>query len=105
MATKWVQIAPISMIFGQECVVFYEDSESGVRMPNKGAKRAQNGQNCPLSLPPPAPYNPLISPLLTPYNPPEPVGKSPKSPSKGGIKAKSCQKIPPGRGAQRGPTE
>ena len=32
MATKWVQIAPISMIWGPDCVVFHKDSESGLKM-------------------------------------------------------------------------
>ena len=32
MGTKWVQFAPISMIVGQDCVVFYEESESGLQM-------------------------------------------------------------------------
>ena len=32
MATTWVHTTPISMIFGQGCVVIYEDSESGLQM-------------------------------------------------------------------------
>ena len=32
MDMKLVQIAPISMIVGQDCVVFHEDSESGLQM-------------------------------------------------------------------------
>ena len=44
MGTKWVQIAPISMIFGQDCVVFHEDSESGLQMGPKGRKAANNSK-------------------------------------------------------------
>ena len=32
--TKWVHIAPIPMIFGQECKMYYEESESGLPGPN-----------------------------------------------------------------------
>ena len=42
MGTKWVQIAPISMILGPECAVFCEDSESGLQMAPKGQKRPEN---------------------------------------------------------------
>ena len=36
MGTKWVQFDPILMIVGQDCVVFYEESESGLQMAPKG---------------------------------------------------------------------
>ena len=41
MGTKWVQFGLISMIFGQDCVVFCEDSESGLQIAPKGRKRVK----------------------------------------------------------------
>ena len=34
--TNWVQIVSISMIFGPDCAIFDEDSESGLQMAGKG---------------------------------------------------------------------
>ena len=49
---KNIQIAQISMIFGQDCVVFHEDSESGLQMAPKGNKKAKK---CQKSSPAPSP--------------------------------------------------
>ena len=44
LVTEWVQIAPIPMIFGEDCVIFHEDSESGLQMAPKGCKNAKNNK-------------------------------------------------------------
>ena len=41
MGTKWVQIAPMSMSFGQDCSVFHKDSESGLKMGRSCERQAQ----------------------------------------------------------------
>ena len=45
MGTKWVQIGPISMILGPECVFFHKDSESDLKMARFRPKKPKNKQN------------------------------------------------------------